>query len=104
MRAEQPWKIDVKDDGDVLIVSPSGEVDLTTTPELLVAFAHDANGHRALICDITNITFIDSTGVRALLTLLHHEPKRFALSGSSAAVDRVLDLCCIADQFPRIAP
>lgn len=101
MRTE-PWKIDVKDDGDVLIVSPSGEVDLSTTPQLLAAFAHDANGHRALICDITNITFLDSTGVRALLSLRTREPKRFALTGSSAAVDRVLDLCCIADQFRRI--
>jgi len=75
-------------------VSASGEVDLDTSPELLAAFAHDSNGHRALICDITNITFVDSTGVRALLNLRTHEPKRFALTGSSAAVDRVLDLCC----------
>lgn len=102
MRTEQPWKIDVKDDGDVLIVSPSGEVDVTTSPELLAAFAQDANGHRALVCDITNITFMDSTGVSALLSLVTREPNRFALTGSSPAVDRLLDLCCIADQFRRI--
>jgi anti-sigma B factor antagonist len=102
MLEEQPWKVDVKDDGEVLIVSPSGEVDLTTSPELVAAFAHPANGHRDLICDITDITFMDSTGVRALLELLSREPYRFALSGSSAAVDQVLDLCCVADRFRRV--
>jgi anti-anti-sigma factor len=99
---EQLWRIDVKDDGEVLIVAPSGEVDVTTSPELVAAFAHTGHGHRDLICDITDITFMDSTGVRALLELLSREPDRFALSGSSAAVDHVLDLCCVADRFRRV--
>ena len=102
MREEQLWKIDVKDDGEVLIISPSGEVDLSTSPKLVAAFDHSANGHRDLICDITNITFIDSTGMRALLELASGEPDRFALSGSSAAVEQLLDLCCVADRFRRV--
>jgi anti-anti-sigma factor len=102
MREELPWKIDVKDDGDVLIVSPSGEVDLNTSPELLAAFARDSNGHRALVCDTSDITFMDSTGVQALLSLLTREPNRFALSGSSAAVEKLLALCCLTDRFPRV--
>jgi anti-anti-sigma factor len=102
MLEERPWKIDVKDDGKVLIIAPSGEVDLSTSPELVAAFAHSTNGHRDLVCDITDITFMDSTGVRALLDLASREPNRFALSGSNAAVDKLLDLCCVADRFRRV--
>ena len=102
MLEEQPWKIDVKDDGQVLIISPSGEVDLSTSPELVAAFAHRTNGHRDLVCDITDVTFMDSAGVRALLELVRREPDRFALSGSSAAVEKLLDLCCVADRFRRV--
>jgi anti-anti-sigma factor len=101
MREEPTWKIDVTEDRDMLIVSPSGEVDLHTSPELIAAFAQ-TNGHRDLVCDITGITFMDSTGVRALLSLLSRDPDRFALAGSSAAVDQLLALCCVADRFRRI--
>jgi anti-anti-sigma factor len=102
MLEERPWKLDVMDDGDCLIVAPSGEVDLATSGAILAAFGTGANGHQDLVCDITDITFMDSSGVRALLELLRREPDRFALAGSSATVDEVLNLCCVADQFRRV--
>jgi hypothetical protein len=59
---EELWTIDVTDDGNVLIVASSGELDITTSVELTDAFAC-ANGHTELVCDISGPTFIDSSGI-----------------------------------------
>lgn len=100
MLEEELWKIDVRDDGDVLTIAPVGELDLSTSGQLLDAFAC-ANGHSALVCDITGLTFIDSTGIQALLELQREEPGRFALSGTSPCVEKLLELTAIAGVFRR---
>jgi anti-anti-sigma factor len=97
---EDHWRIDVTDGGDVLIVAPSGELDLATSAELTNAFA-DTNGHKTLVCDITGLTFIDSTGIRALLELQRKEPDRFALSGKSTCVEKLLELTGTLAAFRR---
>ena len=74
--------IDVTDDGNVLVVAPAGELDLTTSPQLVEAFASKAE-HTALVCDVARVTFIDSTGIQALLALQRDEPDRFALDRSN---------------------
>lgn len=94
------WDIDVVDDGLTLSVCPSGELDLATCPELLGAFA-GAAGHRDLVCDISGLTFIDSTGVRGLIELSQREPERFALAGVSEPVERLLELTGTAGWFRR---
>ena len=103
MLEERPWTIDVRDDGEALVVTPSGELDIMTSPQLVQAFAQRSNGHRRLICDVTGITFIDSTGIQALLRLAESEPQRFALAGISRPVERLIDLTCTADRFRRVA-
>ena len=102
MLEEQPWTIDVRDDGNTLTVRASGELDISTSGELVDAFTRSVNGHRALVCDITDVTFIDSTGVQALLGLLRREPGRFALAGESRPVERLLELTGTARHFPRV--
>jgi anti-anti-sigma factor len=100
MLREPLWNIDVADDGETLSVRPCGELDLYTCPELLDAF-RGANGHRDLVCDITGITFIDSAGIHGLIELSRREPRRFALAGASAPVERLLELTGTADWFRR---
>jgi anti-anti-sigma factor len=102
MLREQLFSIDVKDDAHVLIVAPIGELDLTTSPQLVEAFASRRDGHRALICDVTGVTFMDSTGIQALIWLADAEPQRFALAGTSQPVERLLDLTSTADRFQRV--
>ena len=92
--------IDVTDDGNVLVVAPAGELDLTTSPQLVEAFASKAE-HTVLVCDVARVTFIDSTGIQALLALQRDEPDRFALAGTSACVERLLELTGTAKLFRR---
>lgn len=100
MLREPDWALDVADDGETLAVMPTGELDLNTCPELLGAF-EAAAGHRDLVCDISGITFIDSTGVRGLIELSQREPKRFALAGASTPVDQLLELTGTTGWFRR---
>ena len=53
---------------DTHLVAPSGEVDVVTAPKLgrrLLSLLEE--GKRALVVDLSNITFIDSAGVAVLL-------------------------------------
>jgi anti-sigma B factor antagonist len=97
---EELWMIDVTDDGDVLVVDPYGELDLTTSPRLVEAFASN-NGHKELVCDLTRVSFIDSTGIQALLAIQRAEPDRFVLSGTSACVEKLFELTGTANVFRR---
>jgi len=94
------WMIDVTDDGDVLVVAPYGELDLTTSPRLVEAFASN-NGHKSLVCDLRGVSFIDSTGIQALLAIQRAEPDRFVLAGTSASVERLLEMTGTANVFRR---
>lgn len=102
MLQEQLFSLDVRDDGQVLVVAPTGELDLYTSPQLLEAFASRRDDHRALICDVTGVTFMDSTGIEALIWLADAEPQRFALAGTSQPLERLLDLTCTGQRFQRV--
>jgi len=100
MLREPTWDIVVDDDGQTLAVRPSGELDMSTSPELVTAFGK-AKGQAQLVCDLSAITFIDSSGIRALIELGQREPERFALSGASEPVERLLELTGVAGWFRR---
>jgi anti-anti-sigma factor len=100
---QQPvWNIDVYDDGTTLYVTPIGELDVYTAPELSDSCARLTPRHRALILEVAELTFCDSTGLKVLTTMQREEPERFMLSGSSAALDRVLELADMTSVFKRI--
>jgi anti-sigma B factor antagonist len=79
----------------VATVVVSGELDLATAPRLSAAVAEHGDA-KLVVLDMIATTFIDSTGVRALL----QADRRSARSGSrlvvvagDGAVRRVLELC-----------
>ena len=87
---------------DLLIVS--GDVDLATAPELVAAA--DAclgpGATRPLRLDLSAVTFIDSTGISALLEIRHAAARagvEVVVVGQSAVVDRVLSVVGITDLF-----
>ena len=97
-----PWHIDVYDDGSTLYVTPEGELDVYTAPGLAEAFARLRSGHRALILEVSELTFIDSTGLKVLTSIQRDEPERFMLAGSSPALERVLELTDLTSLFKRL--
>ncbi len=91
----------VNDRGDEIDVALRGELDLAAA-ESLTDFLIDLALERPckIICDLANVSFLDSTGIRALLSAAS------AASGANSivvarhptvAVLRVLEICGVAE-------
>ena len=97
------WNIDVIDDGTTLLVIPFGELDVHTTPQLTRALERCTNAHKVLIVDVTGLSFVDSTGLGALLGARDRVGDRLLLAGANPVVDRLLELTSTAGLFQRSA-
>jgi anti-anti-sigma factor len=53
--------------GDVLVVTVSGEVDLETAPEVTRAIQLVPGHTSRVVADLSGVTFLDSSGLNALL-------------------------------------
>jgi anti-sigma B factor antagonist len=53
---------------DCEVVSLGGELDCQTSPELAAALAGAADGGRPVIVDLTELQFIDSSGLHVLMS------------------------------------
>lgn len=70
--------------GDVSIVSASGEIDLSTCPQAAAALRAARDGARALVLDLRDLRFIDTSGLRLIL----EERQRAEASGYRFVVAR----------------
>lgn len=87
--------------GGASVLTVIGELDLRTSPELEQRLSHafDA-GAELVILDLRGIEFMDSTGLRVLLTAhqrAHESGRRFALVRGADQVERVLTLTGVRD-------
>lgn len=55
----------------VPVVSVKGEVDVSTAPELNDRLERVRPAHGTIVVDMTDVTFVDSTGLGVLVTALH---------------------------------
>ena len=103
-RLQTPWfSADVHDlNTDSPVVKACGEVDMVTAPQLAKAVTEVLEGSpRRLVFDLTDATFLDSSGIKVLLYALR------GLLGSGSVVLRrpqrpvrkVLEITDIADLF-----
>jgi stage II sporulation protein AA (anti-sigma F factor antagonist) len=79
---------------DVCVVSLTGELDMATVPQFEQAIEHAQAGSRVIV-DLRKLTFIDSTGISALLLAYKagqngHSAVSFVRG--SGAVQRVLEM------------
>ncbi|HTN25338.1 MAG TPA: STAS domain-containing protein [Solirubrobacteraceae bacterium] len=94
-------------DGEVHAIRLFGELDVASAgavqAELERAEAGDA---RVLVLDLSGLTFMDSTGVRLVVTA-HVRSRahdgRLELVRGPAAVQRVFEICGVADLLPFAA-
>lgn len=83
---------------DAVVVIPQGELDIASAPTLrdeLAAVITADPRPRVVCCDLTDVTFMDSTALSALV--FAHETaaiggQQFCLAGARASVHRVLEL------------
>jgi anti-sigma B factor antagonist len=96
LREELPsFELTVERYDSVSTVVVSGELDLATAPRLSAAVAEHGDA-KLLVLDMTATTFIDSTGVRALLQAERRSVgsgSRLVVVAGKGVVRSVLELC-----------
>ena len=93
---------------DAFILHLDGELDLAGAPRLGTAVEASQSGPGSalpLVLDLSGVSFMDSTGVRALIDaarLSRERDRPFALFRPSSAVARVLDLVDLRRTFVEL--
>ena len=90
---------------DVVVVATIGEVDIATAPQLddvLVAAITAGADAGLLCCDLSQVTFLDSTGLSTLALARNRasaEGLEFCIVGASGPVEKVLKLTAMDRVF-----
>jgi len=86
------------------VVRLSGEVDMATSAAVKSSLADLAEGgHLAVVVDLSEVTFIDSSGLHVLLDAQRRLSKsggKVVLRKPAPAVDRILQISGLCDVFP----
>jgi anti-sigma B factor antagonist len=97
-----PFRVDVtRSDGEVR-VSPVGELDMSTVPELETSLAEAAQHGRVVIVDLRGLEFMDSTGL-TLLTRWSLAAERdgfnLALVAGNDRIQRLFEITRLVTHF-----
>lgn len=83
------------------VVAVTGDVDISTSPALRTALAEaTSSGARAVVVDLTDVAFIDSTALGVLVgayTALRAVDGRLAIANDHEAVLKVLRITALHD-------
>ena len=78
---------------DGVIVTPHGDIDLTTSEALRVAVERSLDdGSTAVILDLSDVAFMDSTALGVLVMIFRRLGERFVLAAVQATVLRLLEI------------
>lgn len=80
----------------------SGEIDASTAPRLIDALDKLPGDHGAVVVDVRDVTFIDSSGLRVLIALAERakgEGRALELASPSTSVTRLLEITGLAEMF-----
>jgi anti-anti-sigma factor len=107
MGVRDQLQIDVRHEGGRAILTLAGELDMASSELLEQALAaEDLVGEAMLVLDLQQLQFIDSTGLRVILTTLERCRERgqeFAITPGSQQVQRLLSVTGVAEHLPTIA-
>ncbi len=89
--------------GGTAVVHLTGEIDMANAPALGRAIVRNVTSAGAVLIDLTEVTFLDSAGVRLLDALVgdlddHGVPIRFVVDKAGAAY-KTLELCAFRDDL-----
>jgi anti-anti-sigma factor len=69
---DHPAQFSIRSDllGDALVLGVSGDVDMTTAPEITrtIDMASEGSGTSLVVIDLSDVTFVDSTGLNSLVS------------------------------------
>ena len=96
-------EIDTRRDGDHLLVTATGDVDAATAGALDEVPGEASDGVAVIELLLADVTFIDSSGLRALLQLRERATAidaRVVITSASPLVERLLDVTGLREAFP----
>lgn len=98
MGVEDQLLIGVRRQADRVILALEGELDMATV-ELLQQAMEGADGEQMVVLDLEQLQFIDSTGLRSVLSALERcrdRGQQFAVTQGSQQVQRLLGVTGVA--------
>jgi anti-sigma B factor antagonist len=105
-RAEQ-LRVASRSERDRIVISLSGELDMASAPLLQAALEKaETDTPRALVLDLRELDFMDSTGLRIILWArerLHDRGQELALTTGSNQVQRLLSISGVGEHLRVIA-
>jgi anti-sigma B factor antagonist len=96
------FRVIVEVEPDRVLVVPHGELDLETVGELETAIERHAREPVAVVLDLRQLTFMDSTGLHLLLRLdaeARSDDLTFTIVEGDGPVRRLLTLTGLRDRF-----
>lgn len=90
-------------EGDATVVALSGELDFGTVGPVQTRLAELRDAGVATVLDLDELTFMDSTGIRLVLTACEDAERRawsFCVTRGSERVQRVLEAAQVIDRLP----
>lgn len=92
-------QIDIRKEGDRLIISPKGNIDYVTAPELDDAVSKVGDDVRMIELDMSGVPYISSAGLRVILNAdeLMQDRDGIRLSGVNNDVRAILEMTGFCD-------
>jgi anti-sigma B factor antagonist len=99
------FRVEIEPEREHVRVVPHGELDLVTVGELKAQIDElRSNGIAAIVLDLRRLGFMDSTGLRLLLTVdaaARSDGFDFSIIDAEGPVRRLLELTRLDGHFPR---
>ena len=92
-----------RQDGAATVVALSGELDFGTVGQVQARLAELRDAGEPTVLDLDELTFMDSTGIRLVLTACEDAQQRswsFRVTRGSERVQRVLEAAQVIDRLP----
>jgi anti-anti-sigma factor len=92
----------VEDSSGASIVTLSGELDMSTIPRMEAPLMEQVRQRRAVLVDLTKVSFIDSSGIGVLIQAFNacNGIPLHVLIGPGSQVDRVFGIAGVAGALP----
>ena len=96
------FQIETRRFADTTLLVLEGELDVASSPLLLAELSRIGDDDTRLVIDLRGVAFIDSSGLRALLTghgAAEAAGREFALVRGPRQIDRLLRVTRVAEQL-----
>lgn len=102
------WQLDVAVQDSTAWLHPQGDLDMESSPALIRCAQREfAGGAHRVVVDLSQVTFLDSSGIGALVLLwrtIGESPGAFAIAAPSRAAQSVLATTGIDGLIERVEP